>query len=82
MIRAWHGRVKGLEEIVTVWEPTAGKAKASLLAKAREAGYRVRLPDVRVRVGQGFVGMWWEERPRRTGNAARQPSSLKTGITP
>lgn len=50
-IRQWYGRVKFLEPIVSVWETTAGKARANILRQAKEAGYDVRMPDVQVRLG-------------------------------
>jgi hypothetical protein len=66
MIRQWYGRVKFLDPVVSVWETTAGKARANILRQAREAGYNVRLPDVQVRRGSlPTPENYWPEYERR-----------------
>lgn len=65
-VRAFYGRVKFLQPVITVWATTAGRARAEILRQAREAGYRVRLPDVQVRVGQApMPDDYWPEYERR-----------------
>lgn len=51
--REWHGRWKGLPDVVVnVSATTAGKARAEVLRKARDAGFDARLTEIQVRRGQ------------------------------
>lgn len=75
MIRQWYGRVKFLEPVVSVWETTAGKARANILRRACEAGYNVRLPDVQVRLGPTpWPDNSWPERQRRAQTVTTEPT--------
>ncbi len=69
-MKDFHGRIKVINPdlVYNLSAETAGKAKAELLRKARDAGYNVFMTDVQVRVGQWVTGVdVWLDRPERSG---------------
>lgn len=49
--------------VVNVFAATPGKARSEILRKAEDAGYRPKMTDIRVRVGEWIEGFSiWEER--------------------